>query len=128
MAWTRRHFMEITGGLAAVAGLGIIPKVAGALEGKAYFEDWRALPGMQLKLTLDVNQPESTRVDIFAREEQEKQHLMCLKGAPNLEIPIPFLKTAGDSYMLWAVVSDEDGKTLETEPVEVITEDFYFGM
>ena len=128
MAWTRRRFMEVTGGLAAAAGLGIVPRVAGALEGKASFEDWRALPGMQLKLSLDVDRPDSTQVDIFAREGMEEQHLMRLKGAPNLEIPIPFLKTAGDSYMLWAVVSDDSGKTLATEPVEVITEDFHFGM
>lgn len=128
MKWTRRHFLQLTGGIAATVGLGLTPKLVRTLSGKAYFEDWRALPGMNLQLTLEVESPETTQVELLARTDTGEIHLADMPGASQLSVQIPYYKTGHDSYELIARVVDNQGRYLDSEPVEVITESFHFGM
>lgn len=125
MRWTRRNFLQAAGGLAAVTGLGLLAK--NIIQGKASFNDWRALPGMILTLTLDTDSPESKYVDLVARYEGKTQTLGTLKGAHSLEIEIPFVSTSEESYNLTAVVYDSTG-AFESEPVEVLAQPFSFGL
>ena len=128
MKWTRRHFLQLTGGIAATVGLGLTPKLVRTLSGKAYFEDWRALPGMNLILTLEVESPETTQVELIARTDNRETHLMEMAGSAQISVQIPYFKTGKDSYELIARVVDDQGRYLDSEPVEVITESFHFGM
>ena len=128
MKWTRRHFLKLTGGMAATFGLAMTPGLWRALAGKAHFDDWRALPGMSMNLTLDVESPQTKHIELLARTETGDFHLMDLKGAHQQSVVIPYFKSGRDSYQLIARVLDIDGRYLDSEPVEVITESFHFGM
>ena len=129
MQWTRRHFLQITGSAAAAVGLGAIGVVADRiLNGKASFGEWRALPGMALDLTLDVAHPEETSVEIIAQTEAGFFRVDTLMGAKTLKIDVPYIETANESFMLVAVVRDNDGRCCKSDPVEVLTEPFMFGM
>ena len=129
MQWTRRHFLQITGSAAAAMGLGAVGiTIDHTLSGRASFGEWRALPGMALDLTLDVAHPEETSVDIVAQTENGYFRLDTLKGAKILKIDVPYMETANESFMLMAVVRDGEGRCCNSDPVEVLTEPFMFGM
>ena len=129
MQWTRRHFLQITGSAAAAMGLGVAGiAIDRILSGCVSFSEWRALPGMALDLTLDVAHPEKTSVDIVAQTDRGYFRLDTLKGAKKLKIDVPYIDTAKESYMLVAVVRDGEGRSRQSDPVEVLTEPFMFGM
>lgn len=128
MKWSRRHFLAMTGGMAAAAGVGLVPRLAEALPGKAVFSDWRALPGMRLDLRLEVEHPEETEVEIIAMDGEHELDRIRMKGAENLVVPVPYFRVGGESFLLFAEVSDVRGRSLVSDSVEVISEEFHFGM
>lgn len=128
MKWTRRNFLQLTGGLASTLALGAVPAVVGSLKGKAFFNDWRALPGMPMVLTLEVEAPEKTQVEVVVGDDSGSHVVTRLQGAPTVEVRVPMLKTSQESYILYARVMDSSGRSLNSEPVEVIAESFHFGM
>ena len=129
MQCTRRHFLQITGRVAAAMGLGVTGVALDRiLSGHATFSQWRALPGTALNLTLDIPHPEALSVEIVARTESGLFQIDSLKGAQLLSIDVPYIETANESFELIAVVRDADGRHCKSEPVEVLTEPFMFGM
>ena len=128
MKWTRRHFLEATGGLAAAVGLGLTPGFMKRLSGHAVFEDWRALPGMVLNLSVEVASPEGKQVTLLARTAEGETSLGDLACASQMQIEIPYIRTGHDSYELIARVSDRYGRYFDSDAVEVLTESFQFGM
>ena len=129
MQWTRRHFLEITGGAAAALGLcaaGIgLDRV---LAGHASFGTWRALPGMTLDLSIDVDSPEQATVEIVAHTSEGYLHVETLRGARQVRVEVPYIETSEDSYELLAVVQDTSGRCCHSDAVEVLAEPFMFGM
>lgn len=125
MRWTRRNFLQATGGLAAMTGLGLLARHI--IQGNASFSEWRALPGMILTLKIDTDSPENKYVDLVAKYEGKTQTLGTLHGARELEIEIPFISTAQESYELSAIVYDASG-AFQSEPVEVLAQPFSFGL
>ena len=109
----------------AALGIGVTVKT---LAGKVYFNDWRALPGMTMTLTLETDTPENKHVDIIARTKEGSRHIQTLQGAPTLEVEIPFIETADESYELIALVYDWQLASLESEPVEVLVQSYRFGL
>lgn len=125
MHWNRRNFLKITGGMMAAVGVGTGVKL---LTGSAAFNDWRALPGMTMTLTLNVDKPEKKKVNIIARTQEGASHVQSMKGAQTLEVEVPFLETSKEAYELIAVVSDWRGASLTSEPVEVLAQAYRFGL
>ena len=129
MQCTRRHFLQITGSVAAAMGLGVTGvAIDRMLSGHASFSQWRALPGTTVDLTVDVAHPETLSVEIVARTESGLYHVDTLKGAATLSVGVPYIETADESFELIAVVRNDDGRYCQSEPVEVLTEPFMFGM
>ncbi len=126
MHWTRRQFLQVTGAAAAALGLGALSIMPS--DGHVAFEDWRALPGMKARLTLDVDNPQNTRVYLVAQTDSEQRIVDTFEGAPSLDIPVPFIKTSEESFMLFAVVMDHGHPACVSEPLEVLTESFMFGL
>lgn len=125
MKWNRRNFLKISGGLMAALGVGVSMKT---LSGRVFFNDWRALPGMTMTLTVDVDSPETKQVDIIARTVEGSHHIRTLKGAHTLEIEMPFVQTAEESYELVAVVYDWHLSSIESDPIEVLAQAYRFGL
>ena len=124
----RRNFLQLTGGLASALALGAVPEIIGNLKGRAYFNDWRALPGMSLVLTLEVEEPEKTIVELIVKDNNGSHTVAQSQGAPSLNVVVPLLKTNQESYTLFARVVDLSGHGLDSDPVEVIAESFQFGL
>ncbi len=67
MHWTRRHFIQIWSAMLSVLGLGGLAVVSRKLDGRVYFDDWRAIPHIPMTLDLDVEEPEETTVTLTAK-------------------------------------------------------------
>ena len=128
MKWTRRNFLQLTGGLTSALALGMVPEIVESLKGRAVFEDWRALPGTSIGLSLEVDEPDRTLVEIIVEDKSSSYTVAQLKGASKLDVVVPFLKTEEESYLLYARVTDPEGRCLKSEPVEIIAESFRFGL
>ena len=126
MHWTRRQFIQLTGAAAAALGLGAIS--LSTTSARAAFDDWRALPGTKVKLTIDIDQPASKRVHLVEQTENDQRILNTLDGAPTLEIVVPHVKTSEESFLLFAVVTDHGTPACISEPLEVLAEPFRFGL
>ena len=126
MQWTRRQFLKASGAAAVALGLGAVCFMPE--HGRVAFDDWRALPGMKARLTLDFDSPEGKRVFLVAQTEREQRIVHSLPGAPTLEITVPYVKTDEESFMLFAVVMDHGIPAGVSEPLEVIAESFQFGL
>ena len=125
MKWNRRNFLKITGGVMAALGVGVGVK---ALSGRVFFDDWRALPGMTMILTVEVDSPETKQVEFMARTAEGTRRVGMLHGAHTLEVEIPYVETAAESYELVAVVHDWHLGSISSEPVEVLTQSYRFGL
>ena len=79
-------------------------------------------------LTLDVEAPEQMQVEIVVGDDSGFHTVSRLEGALTLDVVVPLLRTDQESYLLYARVMDESGRSLDSEPVEVIAESFHFGM
>ncbi len=128
MQWTRRHFIELGAAAAAMFGLGAKAATTQKLEGRAYFDDWRALPGMKMTLHLDLEAPTSTQVTFVARHDGAETVIEKLKGSPDIEFRVPYIPTKAESYDLCAIVEDRAGRRCESETLEVLISTFSFGM
>ena len=124
--WTRRQFLQISGATAAALGVGALSVMPS--KGHASFDDWRALPGMIARLTLEIDHPETKRVHIVAQTEREQRIIESYPGASVLDIRVPFVRTSEDSFMLYAVVTDHGETACISEPLEVLVESFQFGL
>ena len=128
MHWTRRQFIKICSAMLSVLGLGGLAIVSRRLEGRVYFDDWRAIPHIPMTLHLDVREPDKTTVTLVARHDGQTTFLATLPGASELVIQVPFIETQGETYDLCATVTDRHGRRCQAEPLEVISESFHFGM
>ena len=127
MRWTRRQFGTCIGALASALGLSGVASLM-TLRGRAYFEDWRALPGMAMTLHVEVARPSETTVTLLARVAGKTTEIGAMSGASSLEVRIPYIESGEDSYELIARVEDAWGRHCDSEPLEVLTERFQFGM
>lgn len=128
MHWTRRQFVQICSALLGVLGLGGLTFAARKLDGRVYFDDWRAIPHIPMTLHLDVDSPEETRITLVAKYDGQTTKLATLPGAREVILQIPYIETQGESYELCATVTDRQGRRCQAEPLEVISESFHFGM
>ncbi len=128
MHWTRRNFIEACSAVAGALGIGGIAVASRQLEGRAFFDDWRALPGMTMTLHLDVEQPESTEVTLIAKYDGTETKLGTLPGAQSIDIQVPFIPTKAESYELCAYVEDKLGRRCQADSVEVLSQNYRFGM
>ena len=126
MHWTRRQFIQLTGAAAAALGLGSFS--LSSANAHASFDDWRALPGTKIRLTLDIDQPAKKRVHLVAQTENEQRILATLDGAQTLDIVVPHVKTNEESFLLFAVVTDNGAPACISDPLEVLAEPFRFGL
>ena len=128
MHWTRRHFIGFCSAVAGALSVGGVSLATRELKGRAYFDDWRALPGMIMTLHLDVESPENTEVTLIARHDGIETTLDTIDGARELDIRMPYIPTKGESYDLCAVVTDRMGRCCRAERVEVLSQPYRFGM
>ncbi|GEM_PF-6057414 len=126
MHWTRRQFLQVSGAAAIALGFGALSIMPS--DGRVAFDDWRALPGMKAKLTLDIDNPQAKRVYLVAQTENDQRIVDTFEGASTLEIPVPYIKNSEESFMLFAVVMDHGHPACVSEPLEVLTESFMFGL
>ena len=124
MRWTRRAFLEAGGVMAAAAGLGAVGMM---MHGRVFFDEERALPGMRLRLTLEMDNPESKRVQIIARCDGYERVVQTMKGARQLEIEIPAIESDEESYLLYAMAGNGISDYV-SEPVEVLSQPYHFGL
>lgn len=128
MHWTRRHFIQIWSAMLSVLGLGGLAVVSRKLDGRVYFEDWRAIPHIPMTLHLDVEKPEETTITLTAKYDGKTMELAKLPGAKEVLLQVPYIETTGESYDLCATVTDRQGRRCQAEPLEVISETIHFGM
>lgn len=128
MQWTRRNFMELVAAGAAALGIGTGVVAGQKLEGRAYFDDWRALPGMKMTLHMAFDAPEDLEVTLVAKHDGTESTLETLRGREALEFRIPYVKTSSESYDLVAIIEDRHGRRCESEILEVLSGEFSFGM
>ncbi len=124
MHWTRREFLQISGA-AAVAGLMVPLAVTPGM--RAYFSDWRALPGMKLRLTLEMPDPGRAQVSIIARSEGHERVIETLAGSPEIEVEMPYIETSEESFEILAVV-DSGMHRCMSDAVEVLAPAYQFGL
>ncbi len=125
MRWTRRAFLEASGAAAAVLSLGTLGFKH--ISGRVFFDEDRALPGMRLALTLDIDEPETKRVSIIARCEGTERIMETRTGSNQLEIEVPAIETDDESFELYALVESGLERYL-SDPVEVLSQPYHFGL
>ena len=64
----------------------------------------------------------------MAQTENGQHIVSSLDGAPTLDIVVPHVKTSEESFLLFAVVTDNGSPTCISEPLEVLAEHFRFGL
>ena len=126
---SRRQFLQITGGTAALAAVGAgLLAGAGSLAGTVEFADRRALPGMMLGLRVGVESPGETTVSIVAESEGERRVIREMQGDAYMRVEVPCIETRAESFMLYAVVEDSARRTVRSAAVEVLSRPFVFGI
>lgn len=127
MKWTRRQILFALGGAACALGLGTFSHRA--LRGRLSFADWRALPGMKIGLDIESDDdPRTWSIDIIAIDERGEHRISTIQGARHLEIEMPFLPTQSESFDLVAQARDWRNRQLRSEPVEVLSNSYRFGL
>ncbi len=127
MKWTRRQILFALGGAACALGLDAFK--FGALRGRLAFADWRALPGMRLGLDINTEtDPSALAVDIIAVDERGEHLLATMRGARRLDVEMPFVPTQKDSFHVVAQARDWRNRRLRSEPVEVLSGIYKFGL
>lgn len=127
MHWTRRQFLQISGGVCLLGLSGIVTH-AKAQDLRAYFNDWRALPGMKMVLTLNMAEPESAVVLIVARVEGHERVIQRLQGASQVEVEMPYIETKEESFEVCAIVEDRNHGRYLSDSVEVLAQSYQFGL
>ncbi|MCL2325501.1 MAG: hypothetical protein FWC40_03215 [Proteobacteria bacterium] len=121
--------MKSAGALTAIFGAGgLTLGVFRSRRGAAHFDDWRALPGMPLNLSLDLEDYRGIHVDLMATYDGQTQRLQTLSADPKMTIHAPHVATADESYFLRAVVRDWRGEICTSEAIEVLSRPYSFGM
>ena len=129
MYLSRRHFLQITGGTAALAAVGAgLLAGGGSLAGTVEFADRRALPGMMLGLRVDVESPGETTVSIVAESDGERRVIREMRGDAYMRVEVPCIETRAESFLLYAVVEDSARRTARSAAVEVLSRPFVFGI
>ena len=127
MKWTRRQILFALGGAACALGLGAFR--SGALRGRLAFADWRALPGMRLALDIDTEtDPSALAVDIIAVDERGEHLLSTIRGARRIDVEMPFIPTQKESFYVVAQARDWRNRRLRSDPVEVLSGTYKFGL
>lgn len=128
MILSRREFLQISGGVAALAVIGGLFSGNEKLRGSVEFVDWRALPGMRLGLLVDVERPERTQISIVAKCDGDARVIATYRGASRLEIEMPCIETREESFELYAIAEDERHRMARSRRVEVLSRPFMFGV
>lgn len=124
MNWTRRHFVYLVASSAAALGL---LKFSPVLRAKLSFDDWRALPGSKLSLSLDTDEKNLT-IDLIAQTENGEQTIESFPAQRLMCVEIPFVHTKNESFLLFAQARGNFRNTVRSEPVEVLADAFRFGL
>lgn len=126
MQWTRRHFMEACGAVLAFLGVGMGARRSAGV--KLLFEDWRGMPGMAIGLDVTAEDLSGLEIDLIARHDGKETHISTVSGARHLDVAIPWIETASETYELIAVARDSRGMCGTSEPVEILAQPFSFGL